>query len=341
MKATDFYSLLGIDDLDTCLTEVDETLDLSMLGTGELVEPSRRMLRAGGKRLRPLLTISSAVACEPAVSLSPLDLRVRRGAAAVELVHVGSLVHDDIMDEALSRRGVPTVNSVEGANQALLVGDFMLARAGVEAAHVSADVAMSLAVTISDLCDGQSLEGNYQGQPNRTVDDAIESIRGKTGALMRAACDIGALAVGRTDLAEAFGSYGMNFGVAFQLIDDLLDLLSTEELMGKPVNNDVRAGVFTVPALFTVQSLSGPTRDQLVRAMLAAPDDPSAADEFHDAVLAGGGIEATMALVRHYNELARLALESVPAGRTRDGLIELPDRYLESIIAEKVPSQRG
>lgn len=341
MKAADFYSLLGIDDLDTCLTEVDETLDLSMLGTGELVEPSRRMLRAGGKRLRPLLTISSAVACEPAVSLSPLDLRVRRGAAAVELVHVGSLVHDDIMDEALSRRGVPTVNSVEGANQALLVGDFMLARAGVEAAHVSADVAMSLAVTISDLCDGQSLEGNYQGQPNRTVDDAIESIRGKTGALMRAACDIGALAVGRTDLAKAFGSYGMNFGVAFQLIDDLLDLLSTEELMGKPVNNDVRAGVFTVPALFTVQSLSGPTRDQLVRAMLAAPDDSSAAAEFHDAVLAGGGIEATMALVRHYNELARLALESVPAGRTRDGLIELPDRYLESIIAEKVPSQRG
>ncbi len=340
MKASDFYSLLGIEDLDTCLTEVDETLHLSMLGTGELVEPSKRMLQAGGKRLRPLLTISSAVACDPSVSLRPLDLRVRRGAAAVELVHVGSLVHDDIMDEALSRRGVPTVNSVEGANQALLVGDFMLARAGVEAAHVSADVAMSLAVTISDLCDGQSLEGNYQGQPNRTVDDAIESIRGKTGALMRAACDIGALAVGSTDQAKAFGAYGMNFGVAFQLIDDLLDLLSTEELMGKPVNNDVRAGVFTVPALFTVQQLSGPARDRLVRLMLAAADDPAAASEFHAAVLAGGGVEATMELVRHYNELARSGLSSVPSSRTRDGLAELPDRYLESILVEKVPAQR-
>lgn len=340
MKAADFHALLAIDHLDACLAEVDETLDLSMLGTGELVEPSRRMLRAGGKRLRPLLTIASAVASDSTTAMRPLDMRVRRGAAAVELVHVGSLVHDDIMDEALSRRGVPTVNSVEGSNQALLVGDFMLARAGVEAARVSADVAMSLAVTISDLCDGQSLEGNYQGQATRTVDDAIESIKGKTGALMRAACDIGALSVGRTDLAPAFGAYGMNFGIAFQLIDDLLDLLSTEELMGKPVNNDVRAGVYTVPALFAVQEATGSARDRLVAAMLAAPTDIEAAAAFHAAVLASSAVEATMRLVNRYNELARTALEVVPPSRTRDGLLEVPQRYLDGIIAEKVPAQR-
>ena len=127
MKASDFAELLGIDHLDSSLDEVATALVGSLSGTGELVEPARRMLEAGGKRLRPLLTIASAVASEPSVGLTPLDARVRRGAASVELVHVGSLVHDDIMDEALSRRGVPTVNAVEGSNQALLVGEEFLA----------------------------------------------------------------------------------------------------------------------------------------------------------------------------------------------------------------------
>lgn len=338
MKAADFSELLGIEHLDSSLDEVAGALVGSLLGTGELVDPARRMLEAGGKRLRPLLTIASAVASQPSVELRPLDARVRRGAASVELVHVGSLVHDDIMDEAFSRRGVPTVNAVEGSNQALLVGDFLLARAGVEAAYVSAEVALSLAVTISDLCDGQSLEGLHQFRANRSVDDAIESIKGKTGALMRAACDIGALCVGRLDLADAFGSFGMNFGISFQLVDDLLDLLSTAELMGKPVNNDVRAGVFTVPMLLTVHAAEGSDRERLVDLMLAAANSADAADEFREHVLAGSAVATTMGLIEHYNALAREALSVVAPGKTRDGLIEVPQRYLDGILAEKVPA---
>lgn len=339
MKAADFSELLGIEHLDHSLDEVAGALDASLSGTIELVEPARRMLQAGGKRLRPLLTIAAAVASDPTVAVKPLDSRVRRGAASVELVHVGSLVHDDIMDEALYRRSVPTVNSVEGSNQALLVGDFLLARAGVEAAFVSADVALSLAVTISDLCDGQSLEGLHQGRTDRSVDDAIESIKGKTGALMRAACDIGALCVGRLDLAEAFGSFGMNFGISFQLVDDLLDLLSTEELMGKPVNNDVRAGVFTVPMLLAVQEASGSDRDRLTCLMLDASSDAGAAAAFREHVLAGTAVAATLELIDRYNELARRALDAVSPSRTRDGLIEIPQRYLDGILVEKVPGQ--
>jgi geranylgeranyl pyrophosphate synthase len=340
VKAADFSELLGIEFLDSSLDEVAEALDLALNGTGELVEPARRMLNAGGKRLRPLLTIASAVSCEPNVQLRPLDSRVRRGAASVELVHVGSLVHDDIMDEALSRRGVPTVNAVEGAHQALLVGDFLLARAGVEAAHVSKDVAMSLAVTISDLCDGQSLEGLFQNQARRQVVDAIESIKGKTGALMRAACDIGALAVERLDLAPALADFGMNFGIAFQLVDDLLDLLSTAELMGKPVNNDVRAGVFTVPMLLTVQAAAAAERERLIGLMKAAAGDADAAAEFRTCVLAGDAVRITLELVEKYNALAREALLAVPAGATRDGLAEVPDRYLNEILEEKAPATR-
>src|SRR5262249_15740654 len=113
MRAGDFASLLAIADLDSALDEVADGLDDALRGTGELVLPARRRLNAGGKRLRPLLTIAAAVACDPSIATKPLDPRVKRGAAAVELVHVGSLVHDDIMDVAMARRGVPTVNAVE------------------------------------------------------------------------------------------------------------------------------------------------------------------------------------------------------------------------------------
>ena len=286
-----------------------------------------------GKRIRPALVFLSG--WRGPTTVTPDLVRV---AAVVELVHLATLVHDDIMDEALYRRGVPTVNSVEGSNQALLVGDFLLARAGVEAAFVSADVALSLAVTISDLCDGQSLEGLHQGRTDRSVDDAIESIKGKTGALMRAACDIGALCVGRLDLAEAFGSFGMNFGISFQLVDDLLDLLSTEELMGKPVNNDVRAGVFTVPMLVAVQEATGAHREHLRDLMLAASASPEAAAEFREHVLQSSAVATTMALIDQYNELARKALAVVAPSKTRDGLLEVPQRYLDGILAEKVPA---
>jgi heptaprenyl diphosphate synthase/octaprenyl-diphosphate synthase len=338
MKATDFSELLGIEGLDASLDEVADALDVSLVGTIELVEPARRMLHAGGKRLRPLLTVAAAVASDPAVVVEPLDGRVRSGAASVELVHVGSLVHDDIMDEALYRRGVPTVNSVEGASQALLVGDFLLARAGVEAAKVSKEVALSLAVTISDLCDGQSLEGLHQRRIDRSVDAAIESIRGKTGALMRAACDIGALCVERQDLAGAFGAFGMSFGIAFQLADDLLDLLSTEELMGKPVNNDVRAGVFTVPMLLTLDQADPVRRAHLGELMLAAAHDADASAEFRDAVLAGDAVGRTLAMIESHNADARAALATVPDSVTRQGLSDMPQRYLDGILAEKVPT---
>ena len=123
-------------------------------------------------------------------------------------------------------------------------------------------------------------------------------------------------AVGRTDLAAAFGSFGMNFGISFQLVDDLLDLLSTEELMGKPVNNDVRAGVFTVPMLVTVQDAEGRHREHLLDLMGRAAADRAAADEFRGHVLAGRAVRATLDLIDRYNAMAREALSIVPADGT-------------------------
>src|ERR671910_483067 len=142
---------------------------------------------AGGKRLRPALTIACA-------GLGGIyDQRVVAAATAAELVQVGSLVHDDLLDGALTRRGTPTINAVEGASTALLAGDFMLAQAGQLAAGVGAGAASILAMTISELCIGQTREMAQLSDPDRTIDEHLESIRGKTAMLFRCACLLGAL----------------------------------------------------------------------------------------------------------------------------------------------------
>ena len=333
MRASDFADLLDLPALETALDDVASAMTEALAGSEELVVPAARMLNGGGKRLRPLLTIASALAADPSTSVDPLDPNVRSGAASVELVHVGSLVHDDIIDDADSRRGVTTVNAQEGASQAVLVGDFLLARAGVEAAKVSKEVAMSLAITISDLCDGQSLEGVKEHDLDRSVDDAIRSIAGKTGALMRASCDIAAYAVGANRLAQPLAQFGMNFGIAFQLVDDLLDLLSSDELMGKPVNNDVKCGVYSVPALLALELTDNP--GELRDLMKAARDHDDAAAGFREVVLSSGAIDRTVAMVHDYNLRAAEDLAPLPDSPTRDGLAPLPERYLTSILAEK------
>lgn len=333
MNASDFADILDIPALDGALDDVASAMTSALRGSDELVIPATRMLNGGGKRVRPLLTIASALAADPTTLVDPLDRNVRAGAASVELVHVGSLVHDDIIDEADARRGVVTVNAQEGDSQAVLVGDFLLARAGVEAASVSREVAMSLAITISDLCDGQSLEGLKENDLDRGVDEAIRSIVGKTGALMRASCDIGAYAVGANHLAEPLSRFGMNFGVAFQLVDDLLDLLSTEELMGKPVNNDVKCGVYSVPALLALELTDQP--GDLRNLMKAASESDDAAEGFRDIVRRSGAIERTVEMVHDYNRRASEDLTPLPESPTREGLAQLPERYLNGILAEK------
>ena len=333
MKARDFAELLGLESLPEALDAVADQLIGTIDGSAELAQPAIRMLEGGGKRLRPLLTIASAVAAHPECSVSPLDERVRAGAASVELVHVGSLVHDDIIDAADTRRGVETVNSREGANQAVLVGDFLLARAGIEAARVSKEVAFSLAVTISDLCDGQSLEGAHEFNVDRTTDQALASIAGKTGALLRASCHIGALCVGELERADALAEYGMQFGMAFQLVDDLLDLVSTDALMGKPVNNDAKSGVYTYPVLVALAEDADP--DAFKALMLGAKDSQQAADELKARVLASSAVTETLNRIGEYNKLASACLSDLPDRPTRTGLMELPERYLNGILTEK------
>jgi geranylgeranyl pyrophosphate synthase len=258
--------LFGIADLPDRLAAVDDRIAVILERDGALLGPAAaRVATNGGKRLRPLLTIVGAGLGDT------FDDRVVAAAAAVELVQVGSLVHDDILDRAATRRGRPTINAVEGVDHAVLAGDYILARAAELAASVSGEAAELLAVTLGELCEGQVLEMRDAFDAERSVDAHLGSIRGKTAALFECSCRLGAHCAGLSDAnTRALARFGHAFGMGFQVLDDLLDLIGDADRLGKPTGNDIASGVYTLPVL---AALTGPRGDELRRLLPAADGD--------------------------------------------------------------------
>src|SRR5687767_12361044 len=210
-----------------------------------LSEVAGHLVSAGGKRIRPALTAAAALA-----GGAPVTDDVVQGGISVELVHIGSLYHDDVMDEADSRRGVQSVNARWGNLTAILAGDFLLARASEIAASLGTEVAALLAATIGRLCEGQVGELQTAFSVERTEDAYLRSIRGKTASLLSTACRIGALTGGLDRPAvDALTRFGDAVGMVFQIRDDVLDVVGTDAQLGKPAGNDLVEGVYTLPVI--------------------------------------------------------------------------------------------
>jgi|RhiMethySRZTD1v2_1073278.scaffolds.fasta_scaffold00330_18 octaprenyl-diphosphate synthase len=256
LDAARMAQVFGLPDLPDRLAAVDDRITAVLGHDGALLGPaSVRVASSGGKRLRPLFTIVCAA------TGGVFDDRVVNAAAAVELVQVGSLVHDDILDDASTRRGRPTINAVEGVNHAVMAGDYILARAAELAARVSREAAALVAGALGDLCEGQVLEMRDAHDPGRTVDAHLASVRGKTAALFECACRLGAHCAGLgPENAEALARFGHAFGMGFQVLDDVLDLIGDEARLGKPTGNDIASGVYTLPV---ISALQGPEGDRL------------------------------------------------------------------------------
>ncbi len=335
MNPADLAALLGLPDLGTGLAAVEDALGRAIVVERDEIEvPARRVVLGGGKRLRPALSLACAAAASGRGDAVVTDPNVVAGATAVELVQAGSLVHDDIMDEADERRGVPTINAVEGPNQALLIGDFLLARAGQLAAGVSQQVAAFLATAIADLCIGQSAEVATIFDPDRSISAYESSIAGKTAALFRSACEIGAASAHAGDEAvKALGAYGTEFGMAFQIIDDVLDLVSTSEALGKPVGNDIREGVYSLPVLLT---LAGPEGEALRSRLGTVPTEEDVAHAL-TLVRSSPGVDAALTTAREHNARAVDALDRLPASDVATGLARLPGAYLDWVLEDKAP----
>jgi octaprenyl-diphosphate synthase len=319
--------IFGISDLPDRLAAVDQRIAAALAERDALLGPaSLRMAGAGGKRLRPLFTILGAAVGDV------FDDRVVAAAASVELVQVGSLVHDDILDAAATRRGRPTINAIEGIDHALLAGDYVLARAAELAASVSGEAAGLLAAALGELCQGQVLELRDAFDPGRSVDAHLASIRGKTAALFECACRLGAhCAELPPHNSAALARFGAAFGMCFQVLDDLLDLIGDADRLGKPTGADMASGVYTLPV---ITALQGPDGDEL-RGLLPDPAAERAADGAGTADIAAalelvrrsGSIAAALAAMDRYAGEARRAVAHLDQTSVGNGLAVFPRTY--------------
>jgi heptaprenyl diphosphate synthase len=287
-----------------------------------LGEIASHLVKAGGKRIRPTLTLCAGYAAAGARAASEDAVT---GAVAVELVHLGSLYHDDVIDEAETRRGVPSVNARWSNIVAILSGDYLLARASALAASLGADVAGLLADTIGELCRGQVLELQHLYDVTRSQEDYQSTIEGKTASLFGTACRIGGM-VSDVDqpTLDALTRYGHHLGMCFQIVDDCLDLTATDETLGKPAGQDLVEGIYTLPVIYALGS-SDPLRD-----LLGAPLDPTRLLEAHALATSDGAVPAALDVARDHATKAGEALggaesldPAVTAGLMRlvDGLV--------------------
>jgi heptaprenyl diphosphate synthase len=291
-----------------------------------LTEISSHLIAAGGKRIRPGFCIAAA-----ATALSsdlPASPDVISGGVAVELVHLGSLYHDDVMDDAATRRTVASVNAVWGNHRAILAGDFLLARASEIAASLGVEVAALLAATIGRLCEGQILELEHSYRPERTLEQYFRSIEGKTAALLGTACRVGGLVAELPrDHIEILTDFGQNYGTAFQIVDDVLDLVATAEELGKPAGHDLEEGVYTLPV---IEALGTDVGDELASLLVDGIDEAKRIRAI-ELVRSSGAIEVAIDAARLRANAARDALAPLPASPGVRGLASAAQYLVDSV----------
>jgi heptaprenyl diphosphate synthase len=268
---------------------------------GFLSDVAGHLLGAGGKRLRPTVTLCAAYAAK---GIAPVHADAVTGAAVVELVHIGSLHHDDVIDEAETRRGVPSVNARWSNIVAILSGDFLLAQASVLAASLGAEVAGLVGRTIGELCRGEILELHQLYDTDRTVDAYGSSILGKTASLLATSARIGGMVSGvDEDALDALTRFGEHLGMCFQIVDDILDITASEAELGKPAGNDLHEGVYTLPVIHAL------AQSDALRARLGRPLDAEGVAEARELVLATDGVALATETAREEARLAGTALD--------------------------------
>ena len=274
-----------------------------------LTEIASHLIVAGGKRLRPVLAVAAA-------QVAGRDRRlddVVQGGVSCELVHLGSLYHDDVMDEADTRRGVETVNAKWGNLQAILAGDFLLARASEIAASLGTEVAGLLARTIGWLCEGQIEELRHTYDVARPEASYFASIHGKTASLYGTAARIGGIVAGLDRATiDALTEFGNAYGMVFQIVDDVLDVTATDEQLGKPAGHDMVEGVYTLPVLRTLAARRRRGRRAARRCSARPLDLEPSSDKALAIVRSNGGVTAAIATARDFVDRAEAACDDFP-----------------------------
>ena len=308
----------------------------AVTGDEFLTEVTSHLIPAGGKRLRPAFVIASALAIDPdGAAADAVTEEMVCGGVAVELVHLGSLYHDDVMDDAETRRGIEAVNHRWGNLKAILAGDFLLAKASELAASLGTEVAALLAATIGRLCEGQVRELQLIYDRSRTEDQYFLAIQGKTAELYATSCRIGGLVAGVDgETLDRLTSFGLAYGMAFQIVDDVLDLVASDEELGKPSGNDLREGVYTLPVIRMLAD--GQPDGERLSELLGEPLDDDRRDRARAIVVDGREIASSVQTAQRY---VTAALDALMPLQTTPGVVGL--RAAASNLLSALPVSAG
>ncbi len=306
------------EDLEACNRTIVARMDSPVALIPQL---AAHLVAAGGKRLRPVLTLACARMCG-----TTGDRHVKL-AACVEFIHTATLLHDDVVDESILRRGLASANAVFGNKASVLVGDFLFARAfQLMVEDGSLRVLEILSGASATIAEGEVLQLVTQNDLSTTEERYLDVIRGKTAALFAAACQVGAVVADRPAAEErALAEYGMNLGIAFQLVDDALDYAADQATLGKTIGDDFREGKITLPVLAAYEAGSEAERT-FWRRTIETSDQTDA--DLHEAIRLierHGAIATTLARAADFATLAKARLAAFPDTAWRRSLAAVAD----------------
>ncbi len=283
---------------------------------GPVAEAMEQILDAGGKRLRPALVFLSA-------GLGPAKRTddIYRAAMAIEFIHNATLIHDDLIDGAPTRRGLRTIHETLGPNPAIIIGDYYFAKGANLMSQIgNPEIDAVLSQTVMTICFGEMLQLTSQRRYDQSLDEYYAKIERKTAVLLAASTFCGAVLGGLEDQqVKAIRHFGRLLGMSFQIADDVLDYLATEEEVGKPVGNDLKQGTVTLPLMLARQANNG-----RLDAVLAKPvlDDADYAEVVR-LVRGSSGIDESYAYAKTFGDKARAELRAFPPSAYRDALESL------------------
>lgn len=303
---------------------VDEKLR-EMVASEErtLTDASLHVIEAGGKRMRPTVTLLSYKALGGEDTEKIVDV-----AAAFELIHSATLIHDDINDGGLARRGRETVYKKYGLHSAIVTGDFLFVKAFSLGGKFDKMVVQTTADACARLAEGEVLQNRFRHTNEMTVDTYIKVMERKTAEPIRAGAMIGGyLANGPAELVSELGAYGMNLGIAFQIIDDVLDFVGDERRTGKPTGMDIKEGYLTLPSLLAMKS-SEQARKEILR--VVREESPSAEElrRCVSMVIDSGAVEKAKGMGEYYALEALQHIGSLPDTVYSRSLRELVGKVL-------------
>ena len=308
------------------IAQVEATISHMVASRNALIpEVHQHLVQAGGKRLRPTLTILSAEA------VGGCNERAILFAAMVELTHLASLMHDDIVDHSATRRGQASVNARWSNGVAVLVADWLISTVSHELiGHGEFAAVEILTGAVRRMCEAELLHLEQRARTWELPEAVyLEIVRDKTGALMAAACELGALAGGATaEQTQALRAFGTAMGMAFQIQDDLLDLTGDPATLGKPVGTDIAMGQLTLPVLYALENSSDGLLDQLRAAVTVTSPDELDIPRLRALVEEAGGIDYSRQAAQTYVGEAVAQLARLPVGPAVHSLRSLAQRAI-------------